>query len=174
MAFVLQPPTKEECEVFHTNCQWCHDGTTLLWLNLYCPLPQDEKTEELVQRLNLTSLNVNEVVSDKKLHKFVEPLDGTTLSPLRKYDKVLTDRGFCYTTNMQNHDVIFNEEISKDFDSYKRKLVKQLTSDIFFNVYETPFNDTEHWSLANGYPTGQLNLLVKFSFKTKIYSQTKN
>lgn len=71
------------------------------------------------------------------------------------YKKILTDRGFCYSFNMQGFNTIFNAEIiSDDFHSYKRtKIAKNHLTPGFFNATKF-FNDAEdevQWTLEKGF-----------------------
>ena len=66
--------------------------------------------------------------------------------------KSVTDYGICYTFNMLGHNLVFNQEISSDFDTFKRTKIG-----ISWNLHEmndTRYgNDTEPqtWSLDTGY-----------------------
>lgn len=100
-----------------------------------------------------SSLQVHEIIDTGPSPHYAANVDDE-ISALKKFDKVLTDRGFCYTTNMQNHDVLFNDIISSDFDSYKRNLVKQMKFNLFLQPHEELFNDSVQWTMEKGYPTG--------------------
>lgn len=57
------------------------------------------------------------------------------------FNRVLTDRGFCYSSNLQGFSTIFNEKvISRDFHSYKR-----------FSTKNKEENETTKWTLDKGY-----------------------
>jgi amiloride-sensitive sodium channel len=64
-------------------------------------------------------------------------------------NRVLTDNGMCYTYNMQDYDVLFDEaSISSDFDSYKQlKVATSLAMDA------TNATDTIEWTIHDGYKT---------------------
>lgn len=63
------------------------------------------------------SMNVSELFS-------VCSFQGLETNCERIFKKIVTDSGFCYSYNIQDHPKIFNSNISSDFDSYKgEKLV---------------------------------------------------
>jgi amiloride-sensitive sodium channel len=63
-------------------------------------------------------------------------------------NRVLTDNGMCYTYNVQNHSVLFNEAaISDDFDSYRQLAVTKTLAD------DANDDDQSDWSIYDGYRT---------------------
>lgn len=72
-----------------------------------------------------------------------------TQACLVTFYRVLTDRGFCYSSNLQGFSTIFNEKvISGDFNSYKRFKIKKSMNSSDIVEYE---NDTTQWTLDKGY-----------------------
>ncbi|KAG5676491.1 hypothetical protein PVAND_006322 [Polypedilum vanderplanki] len=70
-------------------------------------------------------------------------------------NRVLTNNGYCYTLNMQGYHTIFNNEISKHFESYRRKTISK-SFDKEQKLYNETFNDEkdkEIWTLDKGYTT---------------------
>lgn len=105
--------------------------------------------------MNESSFEVDEIFPDVNIMRFAE--DWGELEVLRRFDKVLTDKGFCYTVNLLNHDEIFTDAISKDFESYKREIFLGSTYNMFQKV-EIKFNETKVWSLDGGYKTGEFEM----------------
>lgn len=113
--------------------------------------------------INESSLDLDDVFQTTLVLRFADSFDQS-MSPLMKFDKILTDRGYCFTTNLQNHDVLFNDVISSDFDSYKRNIIKIMQFDLTDYV-GIPFNDSVQWSMDKGYPSGiSLLLPTKFTY----------
>lgn len=147
---MFHPKPTNECSYILANSHWCKTPS-LVGISLCCP---PNETIDIVKLLDESSINPLDLFFNEFSPRFTDDF-GSYTSALIKYDKVLTDRGFCYTSNMQNHDVIFNDVISKDFDSYKRKILQRITHAMVFGVMEEPFEDKIFWNLENGYPTGQ-------------------
>lgn len=99
------------------------------------------------------SLEVDETIIERFILRFGETT-GELRSPLKKFDKILTDRGFCYTINLQNHDILFTDQISSDFDSYNRS-IKEGVFYRFVTRVDVNLNETDTWTLANGYQTSK-------------------
>ncbi|XP_070505954.1 pickpocket protein 28-like [Chironomus tepperi] len=76
--------------------------------------------------------------------------------------KSMTDKGICYTLNMIGHQSIFNDDISSDFDIYKRtKVTKSWTFDDTMNeAHHDDKNDPQPstWSPETGYISNQENI----------------
>jgi len=90
--------------------------------------------------------------------------------------KSLTDYGICYTFNMLGHDSVFNQEISSDFDTFKRTKIG-----ISWNLDE--LNDTRYgndiepqtWSLETGYINDDEHIQpVRASKSTTFLLKTKS
>lgn len=149
------PKPSNECSHILANSHWCK-SPSLVGISICC---SPNETIDIVKLLDESSMDPKDLIFNEFSPRFTDDF-GSYTSALIKYDKVLTDRGFCYTSNMQNHDVIFNDVISKDFDSYKRKILQRVTHAMFFGVMEEPFEDKIFWTLENGYPTGFLKLII--------------
>jgi amiloride-sensitive sodium channel len=69
------------------------------------------------------------------------------------FNRVLTDRGFCYSFNMQGFNTIFNGDIiSDDFLSYKRKdIFKSPKFKLQSAGYVDDDNETINWTLEKGF-----------------------
>lgn len=109
---VLDNPDKfpHELANYAANAHWCE---------------KDYVLEALEKLKDVKNLNVLKMMSDfqPKLEDFLvnctygnKPIECSKL-----FVRVLTVYGYCFTYNMQDHETIFTEEISKDFDGYKKK-----------------------------------------------------
>jgi len=78
----------------------------------------------------------------------------SSIDCLKLFNRVLTDRGFCYTFNLMGYNTIFNENVTtEDFDCYKRT---NITKSIYrknklSNEKIDDKNETFEWSLDDGY-----------------------
>lgn len=146
---------REMAEITMANTHWCQ-MPYFQGMNFFFGTYGVNDSKNVINLIEKSSLDVDEVIKKNFYRKFGEGSDSTS-SSLIQFDKVLTDRGFCYTTNLQNHDLIFKEEISKDFDSYKRKIVKGVDMSLIESKVEKIhwYNDSVHWTLSGGYPTGK-------------------
>lgn len=154
--FLHNKMTERDCKYLHANIHWCLNPVYAL-VNLVCPInPDNSDALDAIELMNESSLTVDEFIDtyERYPNNFASGLDEA-LPANRKFDKVLTDHGFCYTTNLQNHDVIFNEIISSDFDSYKREIVKQMLQGFWGQKEMIYYNDTRHWTVEKGYPNGE-------------------
>jgi amiloride-sensitive sodium channel len=125
----------------------------------------------IVKLLNESFLNTDEILMGCSYKNTIEPCGKT-------FNRILTNHGFCYSFNMQGFNAIFNKhEISEDFQSYKRKEIRQ--SPLFKTIKEynnKTFDDDfiEKWTLENGYQTdhhidkipvaAQRNVVTRFGF----------
>jgi amiloride-sensitive sodium channel len=67
----------------------------------------------------------------------------------KMFKRILTHNGFCYTTNMQDFDTIFNDKaLSEDFKIY----MKQMSSKVE--------DHTIHWTLDHGYKNDSISNVV--------------
>lgn len=149
--------TPEKCGYLHANSHWCQNSNLNI-ITLYCRSSDPNDGSHVVRLINESSLDLDDVFQNTYALRFADTFDQS-MSPLMKFDKILTDRGYCFTTNLQNHEYLFKDVISSDFDSYKRNIVKRMV----FNLVDyvgIPFNDSVQWTLEKGYPTGKLILLV--------------
>ncbi|KAL7035082.1 hypothetical protein ACKWTF_008218 [Chironomus riparius] len=105
------------------------------------PHVQDRTRNDIVNLLDESFLSTRDTIlfcGYKNL-----PQDCT-----RTFYRVLTDRGFCFSTNLQGFSTIFNEKlISRDFNSYKKPM--NYTSD------DKIENETTQWTLDKGYISEQ-------------------
>lgn len=79
---------------------------------------------------------------------------GNAMDCNKILNRVLTDRGFCYSFNMQGFNDIFNEHvISKDFYNYKRTTIAKSLNvfDKLNNETVTDRNSSLQWSLDQGF-----------------------
>lgn len=144
--------TREECEYIIANSHWCQ-YPNLYSIIVHCP--EIGSKIDIVKLMNESSYNVAELFHNHPFRRFIDN-NEEILSPLAQFDKILTDQGFCYTTNLQNHHVLFNEEISEDFDSYKRNIFVRTTNGyVMEEKLVFPFKDVEQWTLDDGYPTSE-------------------
>ncbi|CAG9804614.1 unnamed protein product [Chironomus riparius] len=108
----------------------------------------ENRTENnIIKLLNESSLTLSEAIINCGFKGFVT--DCTFI-----FNRVLTDRGFCYTFNQQSFNTIFNEEvISEDFHSYKRSNIRK-SMYVANPLIKEKLDDTNEvfkWSLDNGY-----------------------
>lgn len=105
--------------------------------------------------------NVSNLVSTLK-RKFSSPHDAFVACSYRlimtncerMLNYVLTDRGFCFTSNLEGFKTIFNEaEIADDFKSYTReKIAKSFDPrDLDYGTFLNDAEDEVEWELEKGY-----------------------
>jgi len=73
---------------------------------------------------------------------------------IKVFNRVLTDRGFCYTFNLMGYHTIFNEKvINENFDCYKRSNITKsmYQRNKLVNERIDSKNETFRWSLDKGY-----------------------
>jgi hypothetical protein len=87
----------------------CDPYTSRMILKAY---PNLNMSYDIVQLLDQISPNVSEIFSLCLFRGYPVECD-------KIFKKVLTDAGFCYTFNIQDHKEIFVGNISDDFDSYR-------------------------------------------------------
>lgn len=128
------------CDYREANAHWCQNSILSAPNNQHVCCPKN-RSINIVKLMEESSFQVGDIIRFQK--NFVNKETA-----LKQYFKVMTDRGFCYSLNMLNHDKIFNPKISKDFDSYKRRI-------------ETSSDSRNHqpsvdWSIEGGYENGKL------------------
>jgi len=108
---------------------------------------QQRTSDDIVKLLNESFLTIDETLLNCG---YKEILSDCSIF----LNRVLTDRGFCYTFNLMGFHTIFNNKtISEDFHSYKRsKILKSM--DIFNPLSSEKVDDkleSFQWSLDKGY-----------------------
>jgi len=101
----------------------------------------------IIQLLNKSSLILPEVLLNCAYQSIV--LDCSYV-----FNRVLTDRGYCYSFNLQGFNTIFNEKIiSEDFHSYKRSNVRKsmFAFHPLINEKLDDMNEVFQWSLDHSY-----------------------
>ncbi|CAG9810957.1 unnamed protein product [Chironomus riparius] len=103
----------------------------------------------VVDVLLKSSLTVAENINHCGINKYwVDNMDCDKL-----FIKSVTEFGICYTFNMLGHDLLFNDQVSSDFDTFKRtKIAKTWDPEQVMNESRHE-NDTDPptWSLEHGY-----------------------
>lgn len=102
---------------------------------------------DIIKLLNESSLTLSEAIINCYYKGFYR--DCTNI-----FNRILTDRGFCYSFNMQGFNTIFNEKlISKDFNMFKRlNITKSLDAlNKHSNEIIQDENETLKWSLDQRY-----------------------
>lgn len=108
------------------NAQWCDIKSTLKALNA----SHDKSNKNILEIMSKSQIKLNQFMSECRYRD--EKADCSKL-----FTRVLTEFGYCFAYNMQDHKAIFNEIISKDFDDYgkqNRPQQIQWTLDGGFNV----------------------------------------
>lgn len=109
----------------------------------------DQRTSEI---LDATSPTIREMFYDCS----IEGAENCT----ELFIRPLTDDGYCFTFNMLGYHSVFNGNISKYFDSYKRKWIPK-TWKFDENRRDRKFHDDENvpepplWTLQDGYLTNE-------------------
>jgi len=88
------------------------------------------------------------------------------------FDRMLnllqTDKGLCYSFNMQGYNTIFNKGIlSDDFDFYRRETITKAlyTNSKLYNQTVDDDNEAIHWTLQDGYLSNTVNSIPYWSSK---------
>lgn len=90
------------------NAHWCDDmKSTLKALNA----SRDRSDKDILKIMSDSQLKLNQLLFDCSYR--AKPVECSKL-----FTRVLTDFGYCFTYNLQDHHAIFNEIISEDFDHY--------------------------------------------------------
>ena len=108
---------------------------------------QNRSENNIVKLLNESFLTLNEAIINCGFKGYV-----TNCSYI--FNRVLTDRGFCYSFNLQSFDTIFNQKIiSEDFHSYKRTNIRKsmFVANPLINEKVDDNNEVLKWSLDLGY-----------------------
>lgn len=97
--------TEIECKYFSANAHWCLDN--------YAEYSTcDDDPREIIEVMDESSLSVDELLVACEIGLKFENCSEI-------FKKYLTNGyGVCYSYNMQDFGMIFNEEISKDFDEF--------------------------------------------------------
>ncbi|XP_070498133.1 pickpocket protein 28-like [Chironomus tepperi] len=108
---------------------------------------KERTSNNIVKLLNDSFLTINETLMNCA---YKEVLSDCSVF----INRVLTDRGFCYTFNLMGFNTIFNDKtISEDFHSYKRRTIVK-SMDIFHPLSSEKVDDKadfHKWSLDKGY-----------------------
>lgn len=108
---------------------------------------ENRTNNDIISLMKESSLTVNEAIINCGYRN-----QNSDCSKL--FNKILTDKGYCYSFNMQGFNTIFNEKvISKDFYCFKRtRIAKSLyVKSKLHNETVDDVNDPFQWSLDNGY-----------------------
>lgn len=99
--------TVDQQNILAANTQWCDTKSTL---------------EALNASQHRSDKNILKIMSDSqfKLDEFMFGCSyrSKPIACSKLFTRVLTDFGYCFTYNMQDHHALFNEIISDDFDDY--------------------------------------------------------
>lgn len=124
--------SENDCKNLIANMHFClNPGLDLIrsrCKNFDTPVP------EIFKILSESSLTSEELINNQA------STSQLSNSPLLKYDKIITNQGFCFTSNLQHHKVIFNDLISSDFDFFKRKIAEE--------------SGESQWTMERGYFNG--------------------
>jgi amiloride-sensitive sodium channel len=126
---------------FAANIQVCAPHLTIFSDAL------DNRTEfDTVKLLDESSYTTNEVFISCSYRRWLTNVsDGI-------FNRVLTDRGFCHSANMQGYYTIFNKGVlSKDFDNYRRRNIVRTWIRYSKASVVDDDNETVLWSLDDGY-----------------------
>ncbi|KAG5680508.1 hypothetical protein PVAND_010015 [Polypedilum vanderplanki] len=137
--------TSKEANYLISNMQACSPG----YLTISAQVFHRHTDNNTVKLLNQSSFDVDEIMASCSYNSVVSECS-------KLFNRVLTDKGFCYTFNMQGFSTIFNADvISKDFDCYKRtKIAKSpFYTDPSYNKLFTDVKPTKEWSLDQGFST---------------------
>ncbi|XP_070498123.1 pickpocket protein 28-like [Chironomus tepperi] len=108
---------------------------------------ENRTDKNILKLLNESSLTLSEALINCGFKAFVTDCSYV-------FNRVLTDRGFCYSFNLQSFKTIFNENIiSSDFHSYKRSNIRKSVSvnNPLINEKLDDSNEVLKWSLDRGY-----------------------
>jgi amiloride-sensitive sodium channel len=115
----------------------------------------DDFDQRTIEILDSTSPTIREMFYDC----IVDGSENCTELFIRS----LTDDGYCFTFNMLGYHSVFNGNISKYFDSYKRKWIPK-TWNFDENLKNKKFHDDENdpepplWTLQDGYLTNESSI----------------
>ncbi|XP_070508360.1 uncharacterized protein [Chironomus tepperi] len=144
----LRNLTDYQLQVLAANAQACDSGYT----EAYPDCCGDDTSQNIVKLLEESSLDIDDIFTTCVL-------DNLWIECSMIFKKVITDRGFCYTTNSQGYHTIFNPGVmSADFDSHKSTGISKS-----FKRFDVVFNDTSadefnDWKLDGMY--GYLMMLL--------------
>ncbi|KAG5680507.1 hypothetical protein PVAND_010014 [Polypedilum vanderplanki] len=140
---VLAKITPNEANYYISNMQACNPSYTAV-IEVIKTIQTRNNTVEL---LNESFLSVDEVFA---MCHYAAKLTECK----RLFNRVLTDRGFCYSFNMQGFNTIFNADvISDDFNSYKRRKISKSPYK-HHDLHSERINDdneTVEWTLDKGF-----------------------
>lgn len=112
-------PSPEECDIIVANLHWRNPEYFLKGL-LKCSLKSDLKISETVKN---NSMNIDEIFSKCIDERIREDLPQGSCT--KKFTKVLTESGVCFTFNMQSFETIFNKDIIHEdfrYDSENKEI----------------------------------------------------
>lgn len=144
----------DEQNYLASNMQTCHPE----YGNLAKLASRNRSRNDIVNLLNESFLLTSET--------FLECGNGIFSSKnkcLQLFNRVLTDRGFCYSYNLQDFNIIFNKKtISEDFHCYKRSKGINDGNDVA--------NKTFQWSLDTGYTHhNEVNLIPERAVRGNVF-----
>lgn len=84
--------------------------------------------------------------------------------------RTLTDDGYCFTYNLVGYHSIFKDNISTDFDSYKRTKILKSWEQFIDREYHNDFvePETSKWSLDSGYTDDDKFVQPQKAIRTKL------
>jgi hypothetical protein len=104
--------------------------------------------EDFLNTLDKISLQMNETIISSSFNAY-------SILPEKLLLRTLTHDGYCYTFNMLGYHSLFNKNISKDFDVYKRKSISRNfypgTMNSKWNFFDDDVDKYDNWTLSAGY-----------------------
>jgi amiloride-sensitive sodium channel len=129
-----------------SNIQACNPFISPALLSIASNLSQIN----IVQHMEESSPDINEVFGICFLRRSKIDCDKILV-------RVLNDNGMCFTYNMQGFRTLFNDNISRDFHSYKRKKIAKSfdkNSPLFHQSIDDDFDtDEDDWNIFDSYKT---------------------
>ncbi|KAL7027665.1 hypothetical protein ACKWTF_005516 [Chironomus riparius] len=102
--------------------------------------------EKVIENMDRAAPSISDTFAKCEVNEF----NGCENIFIRTY----TDFGFCFSFNLMGYNSLFNDDISSDFEAYKRKkIVKNWSNDADIEFHDDDYEDQEEtWTLEDGYP----------------------
>lgn len=124
--------TQTEKKYLAANAMRC--GNNRLYPIFSCC--KNTNISNIVQLMDESSPKIDEVLTSCSVELIMKDCN-------KMFKRILTSHGFCYTTNMQKFDTIFNDNaLSEDFKIYMKHKHSNSTNNL---------DDIAHWTLDDGY-----------------------
>lgn len=129
--------TEYQMEVLASSTQACNPNSSKSYQD-WCG---NSTSQNIVKLLDASSLTIDEFFTTCVL-------DNLVLKCSLIFKKVITDRGFCYTTNSQGYHAIFNPNVlSEDFDSHKATGISKSFKKFDEFINDTSAEEFSDWGL---------------------------